>query len=525
MNLIVPYKTPVGAGSGDMLKANNLGDVVSVSAARANLGVLSREQAQGTDAELAGGLHLDGSSGAKVLAAWTGQQIGTGDFSVWFRFVCPSDATRNYGIAYLGGNVGSDGNGSVALDLVSGKLRCVVKTTATKVWDVDAGFVAAHGGQVVDIVATRAGQAISLYYNGTLKGTDTQAEYAGTINGSYLCLGTRNATDWFAGTWHRASVFNLALSQEDIDELLIIGTPFRFRWGNIANLLSGADADFSGPNYWANDATTPWAGWDVNATVAGQGYALCQGSGTSKCTLPVTSLLKGRAYRLSADVRLNAGSAIALRLGTNLTGAGAYLEFTPTGTAATYSGMIISDGGGLSLGAINNANGSAYELDNVRVEAVGALTSLDLGVGKGTFIPDRSSNRLWAEAATTGVSHRRERQEGELVAVKTFQHSDISATAGTTKLVDLPPHCGVVEIEFDRESAFDGGVTLSAGTSGTPGKFVNGQALDATGKVLADSASKVSESGTVYTGVFVKKSGATTQGKTTIRVRCVIRGC
>jgi hypothetical protein len=111
------------------------------------------------------------------------------------------------------------------------------------------------------------------------------------------------------------------------------------------------------------------------------------------------------------------------------------------------------------------------------------------------------------------------------VAVKTFQHSDISATAGTTKLVDLPPHCGVVEIEFDRESAFDGGVTLSAGTSGTPGKFVNGQALDGTGKVLADSASKVSESGTVYTSVFVKKSVATTQGKTTIRVRCVIRGC
>jgi hypothetical protein len=65
---------------------------------------------------------------------------------------------------------------------------------------------------------------------------------------------------------------------------------------------------------------------------------------------------------------------------------------------------------------------------------------------------------------------------------------------------------------------------LSVGITGTAGKYVNAQAVDATGKALADSASKTSESSSAYTTVWLKKNQATTQGLTTVRARLVIRG-
>ena len=196
-------------------------------------------------------------------------------------------------------------------------------------------------------------------------------------------------------------------------------------------------------------------------------------------------------------------------------------DFTVTAAATATISIALTTAGGSAAVTV----GDLLYIKNVVIEVLGAVVDLDLGIGKGTYFPDRSSNGFHGEAAvTTGFLHKFERRSGELVIVRKFAHSDISATADTTRLLDLPANCGVVEVEFDRETAFDAGTTLSVGITGTAGKYVNAQAVDATGKALADSASKTSESSSAYTTVWLKKNQATTQGMTTVRARLVIRG-
>jgi hypothetical protein len=239
----------------------------------------------------------------------------------------------------------------------------------------------------------------------------------------------------------------------------------------------------------------------------------------------MNSLVLGRAYRVKAKVRLNAGTAVQMRLGTNPGGLSSqYIAFTPTATETEYSGVIVAGYTQLYFAAVGNSNGSAYEIDDVVVEAAGALIDLDLAVGKGNHFRDRSTNRLWGEGPTTGFVHWREQVSGRLVVTKTLAHSDISATAATTKLLDLPGLSGVAEAEFDRDIGFDAGTTLDIGVTGTPGKFVSGQAVDGTTRVLAPSLDGASQSTSAWTNVWVKKNQATTQGQVTLRVVCEIRG-
>ena len=516
-----------------MLKANNLGDVVSAAAARVNLGVLSREQC---DAVLSGGVWMDGfSSGNRIACAMTNQNIGTREYTIRVRFRVPAAHSGT------GGNPSIFWLGPSASDWSSNTLRLQYDTTNDMKFDFNGAIAgtdyrrwtltslrSTYEGQVIDLVITRSGSTITFYVNGVVWANKTESTggtppaWSDSVTGSYFVLGT-SSTGGKSVVYHRAQVYNVALAQADVDELLALDTPYRFRWGSVANLLTGADSDFSAANYWTNDATYPFATWDENSTVPGKGYALTPGSGSSYANIWM-SLVVGKAYRLRAKVRLYAGTAIELRLGTNLGVASAYIAFTPTPVDIEYSGVIVAASTGLTFGAAGTSNGSAYEIDDVVVEAVGALIDLDLGVGKGNHFRDRSSNRLWGDGPTSGFVHWRERQSGRLVIVKTFAHSDISATAATTKLLDLPAHCGLVEVEFDRDVAFNAGTTLDVGVSGTPGKFVSGQAVDSATRVLAPSLEAVNQSGGYWTTVWVKKNQATTQGQVTLRVGCEIRG-
>lgn len=99
-----------------------------------------------------------------------------------------------------------------------------------------------------------------------------------------------------------------------------------------------------------------------------------------------------------------------------------------------------------------------------------------------------------------------------------FLASAISASAGTTKLIDLPANAGVMNVPRLAEPAMDAAVTLDVGTSGTAAKYASAMAMDATGLLFADSLSKGSESATAITPLYIKKSGATTVGDITVRI-------
>jgi len=85
MNLVVPYKTPTGAGTGDMLKANNLGDVNNPGTARANLGVPSAAESEARLARWVGGVRTAGLNSAQIGGNYPA--FGTEDYSLVLGFM------------------------------------------------------------------------------------------------------------------------------------------------------------------------------------------------------------------------------------------------------------------------------------------------------------------------------------------------------------------------------------------------------------------------------------------------------
>lgn len=113
---------------------------------------------------------------------------------------------------------------------------------------------------------------------------------------------------------------------------------------------------------------------------------------------------------------------------------------------------------------------------------------------------------------------------GDIRRVFTLAHSEISRIGEATPLFNLPANWGILEVEFDRETAFDAGTTLDIGITGDNDKYVSGADVASTGKLLVDSGSKVSESAIDPNTIYIKKNQTTTQGQTTIRFRLAVRG-
>jgi len=272
MNLVVPYKTPSGAGTGDMLKANNLGDVVSVASARANLDVMSWGQSAGRAVEAAGGVVFDGKTNPhQVLGALSGQNIGTGDFSLWLRLKVPEAAASGTATLVV---LSDDGTGSRPRGLVvyfdTGNhlhVRLYGATTADYRTLQLTGLRSTRQGQVTDLVLVRNASGLTPYVNGT-QWTATSETTAGTppawtdtVTNGYWRLGdvVTTAISWAA---YRAAVFNCALSAAEIEELLNVGLPRRFKWGSEGEMIiSQENRDFNG------GTTGNWGG-DGGASVS-----------------------------------------------------------------------------------------------------------------------------------------------------------------------------------------------------------------------------------------------------------------
>ena len=544
MQLTVPYKMPAGAGTGDMLKANNLADVVSAAAARANLGVEEQSRGAGRDAALEGGLVFDGLSPGGQLAKAACLNLGTGAFSLWLRFLVPGAATAGTAdVAWLGSS-GASPFAVRTLNLyysTSGALavRLYGATTADYRVLTLTNLRSTCAGKVIDLVLTRGASGVTVFVNGAVwtatsesASTPSPPAWTDAVTSSYLVLGNSGSTGALLVV-QRAAVFNVALTVGEVAELIATGIPWRYRWGTGApvyqsNFGAGADA---------------WAGLGGLAAVEGN----IDGIGGQNDALRLTSdgstgghragrtgvFALGKAYALAlsyycpgsngAAKRFKVGSGVNGELASGALVSDAWTAFSGSLIAgATDTQLSLADAAGNTTFA--GAAGDALYLREFSLTPQGALLDLDLGVGKGTYLPDRSNNRLWAEAQTNGITHLLELTSGALTIQKTFAHSDISATAATTKLLDLPANCGLVELEWDRETAFDAATTLDVGTSAAPGRYASAVAVGTPGKLWVEAAAKASESGTGWTTVYLRKNQATTQGKTTVRARYVVRG-
>ena len=462
------------------------------------------------------------------------QAIGTGDFSVWSRFRVPTSIPSGQfpGILSLTDSSTTTSRAN-ALRLVmtdSGSLqvsRFGVTTSDVRTASI-VGFRAAYSGQVVDIAVTRTGATLKVYINGTDTAyTDTASgttppAWSDTVVSDFVMIGATSATATtiFSGRIYRSVVFNRALSATDVTELITTGVNPADQWGTQTAVLN---ATFAGTT---DSFIAAGAGVSV-ASVANQ-LEITSTTPTGGGALRTLTILRSKNYRITFKVRLQSGDSIGLVRGGGDAlipiGATTNLNFTPTSVLTQYLFEFNNPTDtSLYFRTNNTINPSVVELDDVVLERIGAIVDLDLSVGIGLFFPDRSDNRLGGDGFG-GISHTMPKEYGSITVVKDLLHSDISATAATTSLFSLPPNCGVMFVELDRVTAFDAGITVQIGVSGTANKFLAATSVAATGITGANSASLISESNSANTSVFIQKSGATTTGRVRVRVTYQIRG-
>ena len=426
-----------------------------------------------------GGVTFDGlTSGTRgtVPLTWT---IGTGDFSAWVRFRCPSTVTVERGVIGLGPNA-TDAGGA-------GSFRVILQTTGTmsvRLGTVPetldfAGFVAAFGGQWVDVVVTRGSAGWTVYVNGLAAApTSGSLTAASSINSSYLVLGVGLAsTNIFNSIFHRAAVFNRTLSAADVASLVVAGVSQADQWGAPATLgfaNGGFESNAAGtspPSFWTasgnhvatvvDDATVEGArACEVVASAAG-------GSGAGNDNLQHDSVVRivGRRYRMRFSARTVSGNA-SLRVGI---GSGdpqpqSFFSYALSGTYTEYAEEFVATAvSGTTRLALQGAG--TFRVDNFRFERIGAIVDLDFTMGCGNQLQDMSSNGFHVNLFG-GFSWLNPRDFGQLRVT-------ISQLGNTVFPVGLPAEAMITGIAANSAGA----VTLSIGTAMGGTQVVNAAAL------------------------------------------------
>jgi hypothetical protein len=366
-----------------------------------------------------GGVGFYGQSGANnfLIAAMDGQVIGTGDFTVWMRFKV--DGIQINGIGYGLFSLTSSATGGTgpydlyALVVGGGSTRTVqvifrneAGVSNAVVWNLTQNTNNAPG----DLVVTRKDGVVKVYWNGldsTPIPTGTSSYQASPVANSTanLRFHVGNATSSVAslqGTVQRAAIYNCALNGNEVLDLIRSGILPADEWGSTVPI-------------YASNFTSGIDGWAVAggvlARVAGPVggqtdlLQLTTNSGTNHLAVKGPPL--PRAKRVRTAIRYYAP-------GSNIDTDGVYLQnfntFTP-GTQATgkdvWNTVILeaidsssSAGSNTAYGVYTtkaaniNYAGTAtdvvYFRDSTAIE-VGALVDLDLAIGVGSVVPDRSA--------------------------------------------------------------------------------------------------------------------------------------
>jgi hypothetical protein len=185
------------------------------------------------------------------------------------------------------------------------------------------------------------------------------------------------------------------------------------------------------------------------------------------------------------------------------------LSFVVTSPRSDYRtifgvGMYSYSGGGAT---------TQVDFDDVEMWVDGAQFALPCDEGGGPQARDAFGREFCADITSGGIYPAITAPIGARRQIyKSYAHSDISSTAATTSPGWLPAGWVVREFHGNVTAAFDAAVTLDSGISGTPAKFMSALAVSTTGFKRAASLSEQRESKTAHTTLYIKKSGATTQG-------------
>ena len=195
-----------------------------------NLNIAKREALSGE----APGLLFRGSG---YVTANNIPNLGTSNFTVWSRFVMPSDANDAQTPWCLSAATNSGNTARVVYlqCLTNGNVEVLLTGSSTShgLKAIAAGARTRHAGQVVDVIFSRSNSTPYISINGTNEtltsgSFGTPPTWADTVTSTNIIVGTGSQA--FRGRIYRTAVWNRALSQSDINALFTYGISDADRW-------------------------------------------------------------------------------------------------------------------------------------------------------------------------------------------------------------------------------------------------------------------------------------------------------
>jgi hypothetical protein len=442
-------------------------------------------------------VNFDGATAStRITSTLTGQNIGTGDFSLWSRFRVPTSFAGTPGLLWLtDAGTGTFRANAIGIYLETTFLRVfrygTTPATDSRIATV-ASFLTNFAGQVVDVVVTRAGNTLKIYINGTDTAyTETTGgaapAWGQTVVSDFALVGALNSSSIFTGRIYRSVVFNRALSAADVTELITTGVNPADQWGTQTAVLT---SDFS-----AGVDSFAGLGGAGNSTLAGN----IDGIGGQDDNLRVTTgtfalniagafrLVLSRAKRFlvtysyyipSTNVTLRGVRTSFFNNGTAGEGPAGNTTLDAWTTVSELSPPDVANAGsnnGLSFHATNSSSainytgtsGDVMYLRAITLTRIGAIVDLDFTVGVGYQATDRSTNALHG-TLFNGVAFTEPKRVAVLYAT--------TATNGNQQMLGtlaIPTNAIIEDIIVNST----GSATVSVGNASAGAQIVNGASV------------------------------------------------
>jgi hypothetical protein len=419
-----PTPTP---SAGALVAANNLSDVASAAAARANLEVLSAAE---VNPRLAARAPLSGvqftATGSVIGTIPNGAaQFGLGDFGLRAQVLRSATATAN---ALARSH--ASGNNRVELRTTTGNaliLRFVDGSGISTDYTFPTYTLPLNTPAALHVVADRDGNAV-LYDNSvSVASISIAASAAVDIGSGNTALA--DVVGAFLGTIQRVEWINVALSAAEVALLHAYG------WAALPQYVheGGAGQVLTSPGVFANIGSSYETFTGETATgftgVNTSGTGAARSSFTSETSIPA-----GKVVRITSTLTLNSGETPIGRIETSaFANAG---EATLTSGSATF--MTILETTTSPKLQVRNTAASDFTIADLVVTRLGLCGSWTFdGTGAGYQERDRSGGRRPLLLTTTGVSRLQRGDRIQVTATVAHTGSGNLQITGQAVLPDL----------------------------------------------------------------------------------------
>lgn len=425
-----------------------------------------------------GGLAFDGTTNCRAHALLTGQDVGTGDFTlVWLGQISTTAAEQwlvatGPALTELLGGAGGAGIYMTA----AGHLQAGIQASGGYEYRRIANFRTTYGGKEVCIVVTRVGSTLKIYINGfdsTHTAGDTSASMlASSITSTYIAVNFRGTaySTGYVGLTRDWGFANCALSQAQVTEMQETGeVPEALKWGNATDTSSG--------NTWASALLA----YDTFSGASASGFTAVAASGTKVAQKLLGQAIRngGAQFLVSFTATLTSGSVPQVMLYND---AALSLEAvaSPTSISAGANSFLLTVSRSASAPSIvfRTIGASSYAISGFSVKAVGFIGRWVCDrAGVGLQVHEDSSNKLHSLVTTTGAAWTKPATVGYVRALSDGTTSAQQLGGGTI----LPANCQIVRV---RARSTSGTPSITLGTSSGGSQIVASVALSTTWKDL-----------------------------------------